>query len=308
MTAILIQKILSLSLVMAAGFLLVRFGPLGPEDSRSLSRLTVYLVMPCSIFSAFQTERTPQVLQWLGLVLLAAVLIHLGMMALTVLIRRPFHLNGVEQASVIYTNAGNLVIPLVTAVLGPEWVIYTSAYILVMTVLTWSHGKALLCGERSVDVPALLKNPNILALTAGCLLFLLNIRLPKVLGDTLSTVGSMVGPLSMLVTGMLIGTMTAKETLGNKRVWLVALLRLAVYPAFCVGLLALLGQIFPQSRGCLLVTLMSAAAPTASLVTHICQLHGEDSGYASAICVVNTLLCALSIPLAVTAYLAICPL
>ena len=36
-----------------------------------------------------------------------------------------------EQASLIYTNAGNLIIPLVTAVLGPEWVIYSSMFQLV---------------------------------------------------------------------------------------------------------------------------------------------------------------------------------
>lgn len=44
-------------------------------------------------------------------------------------------LDGVEETSLIYSNAGNLIIPIVTAILGKEWVIYTSAFLSVQLFL-----------------------------------------------------------------------------------------------------------------------------------------------------------------------------
>ena len=37
---------------------------------------------------------------------------------------RVFHLNEVEVASIYYSNSGNLIVPIVTFILGKEWVLY----------------------------------------------------------------------------------------------------------------------------------------------------------------------------------------
>lgn len=303
MLTILIQKILSLAMVMSAGFMLTRFGPLTDDDSRSLSRLTVWLVMPCSIFSAFQIRRSPDIIHGLLLVLLAAILVHLAAILLTGLLKHPLQLTPVEQTSVLYTNAGNLIIPLVSAMLGREWVIYTCAYILIQTLLTWSHARALICGERGIDWGSIFHNPNIWALFFGVVFFCLNIPLPALLGDTISGISSMVGPLSMLVIGMNIGCLPLGKLIRNKRIWLVTILRLLCYPLLILGLLLGLGRLFPWGVPYFLVTMLAASAPSAALITHICLLYGKDPGDASSICVVTTLLCSTTIPLMVWLYL-----
>ena len=302
MQNILIFKILSLAIIMGLGYVLVRFGPLTVQDSRSLSRLTVYLVMPCSIFSAFLMERTPQVVMGLGLVLLAALLIHLGMLALGSLLRRPLRLSPVALSSVLYTNGGNLIIPLVTAMLGPQWVIYTSAYIFTMTVLTWTHGNRLIQDTGSIAWKALLTNPNIWALALGLVFFFTGLRLPSLLEDTERSLGTLVGPLSMLVTGMLLGAMPIRQALGSGHLWITTALRLLVFPLLSLGLLKALCLVFPMGAPYFLVTMLSASAPSAALITHICQISGRDSGEASAICVVTTVLCVITIPLMAQLY------
>ena len=160
MLNILCFKILSLALIMLAGFGLVRWGPLSSEDTRSLSKINCWLIMPCSIFGAFQMERSMEVLKGLSLVLLAALLVHGLYILLSSLLKKPLRLQPVEQASVFCTNAGNLIIPLVTAILGKQWVIYTCAYILVQTVLLWSYVKNLVCGEKGIAWKKLLLNPS----------------------------------------------------------------------------------------------------------------------------------------------------
>lgn len=306
MLEILIQKITSLALVMAAGFLLVRWGPFTKEDTRSLSKLTCYLIMPCSLFHAFQMERSGEILRGLGLVMLAALLLHGLMILLTAVLRKPLGLTPTEEASAFCTNAGNLIIPLVSAMLGPQWVIYTCAYILVQTTLLWSHVKNLVCGERGIQWKNLLLNPNILALLAGAACFLLNLRLPSLLDGTIDTLGNLVGPIAMLVVGMTIGSLRFQEVFGNRRVWLASALRLLVFPLLCLGLLKVLCLIFPQGSPFFLVSMLAASAPSAAVITHICQLYGKDPTYVSAICTVTTTACILTIPLMMQLYLLFC--
>jgi len=51
---ILVGKIAALFIIMFLGFVLVKTGICRSDDSRILSRLSVYIVVPCSILSAFQ--------------------------------------------------------------------------------------------------------------------------------------------------------------------------------------------------------------------------------------------------------------
>ena len=53
---ILAKKILSLFLIMVMGAALVKSKVLKAEDSKSISVVTLYLVMPCVIISSFQVE------------------------------------------------------------------------------------------------------------------------------------------------------------------------------------------------------------------------------------------------------------
>ena len=51
----------------------------------------------------------------------------------------------------------------------------------------------------------------------GVILFFTKIRFPQIITNTLSSVGSMIGPLSMIVTGMLIAGVDLKKVFTNKK-------------------------------------------------------------------------------------------
>ena len=128
---LLLKQIAQLFICIFLGWLLVRSRLLKPEDSRVLSVVALYVVTPCVIVNAFQIEASPEMLRGLLLSLGTAVVLHALMLLLTALCRRPLRLNAVEQASLVYSNAGNLVIPLVSAILGKEWVLFTSMFLIV---------------------------------------------------------------------------------------------------------------------------------------------------------------------------------
>lgn len=304
MIQILTQKILSLAIIMVMGTLLVRFRILKSEDSKVLSTMSLYLIMPCMILSAFQVEYTEEVKNGLLLVFFAAAVIMAFLIGAGRLLRKLLHLDAVEQASFVYSNAGNLIIPLVTAMLGKEWVIYTSGLILVQIIMIFTHAVLLLSPEKGIDLKKILFNPNILAITVGVVLFFTKIRLPGLLGDTIDSVGGLIGPISMLVTGMLIGGMDLKKVFTYRRVWLICFLRLIAAPLCILLILRFSGiaDLVPGGRDILLVTYLACTTPAANTITQLAQVNGNDAHYASAISVVTTLLCIVTIPVMVMLY------
>ena len=128
---LLFRQIAQLFVAMAMGWLLVKLGKARSEDSRHLSVVALYLINPCVIITSYQLDFSRDMVHSMLLSFGAAVLIHLLMLVLTALLRRPLHLSPVEQASVIYSNCVNLLIPVVSAILGKEWLLFTSMYMMV---------------------------------------------------------------------------------------------------------------------------------------------------------------------------------
>ena len=64
-----------------------------------------------------------------------------------------------------------------------------------------------------------------ISIAIGIVLFLTRIHLPEDINSTLSAVGGMIGPASMIVTGMLFAGMDFKQIFASKRVYFVTFLR-----------------------------------------------------------------------------------
>lgn len=227
-----------------------------------------------------------------------AAAMHVVLLAMTALLRRPLKLDVIEQVNTIYSNAGALVIPLVQALLGSEYVIYSCAFIIVQTVLIWTHANACLQGSFSFEWKKLLENPNILAILAGAAMYLLNLRLPALLQSPVSSMGSMVGPIGMLLAGMAIADSPLRRVFCTKRNYLVAFLRLLACPFVILLLLwACHAQTFvADGKNILMTVYLAAITPACTTTTSMAQLYDRDAAHSSALYVVTTLLSILSMP------------
>lgn len=58
---LLMQQIAQLFIVLLMGYVVVKAGLLKASDSKVLSVVFVYLVMPCVVLNAFQIDDTPQI-------------------------------------------------------------------------------------------------------------------------------------------------------------------------------------------------------------------------------------------------------
>lgn len=301
---LLIEQIAKLFLIMAMGFILVKTRLMKVEESKSLSMIVIYIIMPCVIINAFQVKYTKSIRNGLILALAAAVLIHIVLIILAKVLQSIFHLDAIEKASIMYSNAGNLIIPIVTSILGKEWVIYSSAFLSVQIILLWTHCRMLLCEERKIDLKKIILNVNMISIFFGILLFITRVQLPGILTETMESVSVMVGPASMIVTGMLIGNMNFKQIFAYKRIYLVTFLKMIVCPTVVLLLLKYSGMANVLSNGktILLISLLATITPSASTVTQMTQIYGKNAEYASIINVITTIVCIVTMPMMVWLY------
>ena len=117
-------------------------------------------------------------------------------------------------------------------------------------------------------------------------------------------IGNMIGPASMIVTGMLIAEMNIRNIFENVKVYFISFLRLVVIPVISLMILKISGlvNIHPDGKKLLLIVFLAVITPSASTITQMCQVYGNDSKYASAINVMTTLLSIITMPLMVLLY------
>ena len=301
---LLMQEIVKLFVIMFMGYAVVKAGLMKASESKSVSVILVYLVNPCVIVNAFQVEYTPEVQKGLILAVMAAVVIHLLYLLLTAILKHPLHLNVIERATAIYSNAGILVIPLVQVLLGQEYVIYSSAFITVQLVLLWTHCKSMLCEESKLEWKKILLNVNIISIFVGVILFVSRISLPSGVQSVLGMMNNLMGPLGMLLAGMVIADVSMKNVFLRKRNYLSAALRLLIYPVLSLAVMKIISLFAPVSdfKQILLTVYLASVTPACTTVTSMAQLYDKDAGYSSSLYVLTTLLSIVTMPVMVYLY------
>lgn len=301
---LLFQQIAKLFILIFLGWAIVKAGILKSEDSRVLSMLLLYVIVPCVCVSGFQVERTAENSRMVGLSLLSALVMNGLCILLGALAARVFHLDVVEEASVQYPNAGNLIIPLVSSIFGSEWVMYVTVYTMIQTILDWTHARILISGKKKISLRDLVCNVNILAIALGLLLFIFQIRLPTVIGSAFSMAGDTIGPVAMLIIGMLMADIDTRQLRSYRQIWKPVLLRLIVLPVIlvCVAKYSGLTTLASHGETLIIISLLSAVAPSANIVTQFSQMFGRDAHYASLINAVTMLLCIITMPLMITLF------
>ena len=270
---LLAEQIVELFLMILMGYVIVKLGLVTDDDSKILSKIVLYIVIPCVMINAFQIDCTPDKVQGMFLALVASVVLQVLLL-------------------------------IAVWMMGKEWVVFGCVFMAVQLIFMWTHGKYIISSGDRIDWRKIVLNINMIAIFIGAVLFLLKIHLPEIVDGTLHAVGSTIGPVSMIVTGMLIAGMNLRDIFTNRRVYVVTFLRLLLVPVLALIILKISGLVtwHPQGEKILLVTFLAVITPSASTITQMCQVYGGNSKYSSAINVMTTLLAIVTMPIMVLLY------
>ena len=168
---LLLKQIVQLFLMILMGYIMVKIKFLKEEDSKVISKIILYLIVPSVIITAFQVDYTPSIMKGLAVACIASVILQFLLLFVTWIMGKMFHLNTVEYTSAYYSNSGNLIVPLVTYILGKEWVIYGCVFMSVQLFFIWTHCKCKISGETEISLKKILLNINMISVFAGVFLF-----------------------------------------------------------------------------------------------------------------------------------------
>ena len=295
-------EILKLFLMCAMGFGIVKAGILKSSDSGVLSAIALYIVCPCVYLNSYQVDYVPEQARSLLVTFIASVIIVSAGLLICTILSRPLRLTDVEVTSAAYSNAGNMIIPIITSMLGEEWVFYTTALVTVQMFFFWTHMSSVFSGK--FDLKKIVTNVNVISVLVAVLLYLMQIRIPATLLGALRSAGSMIGPLSMIITGMLLANVDFREVFSRKRAWLVAALRLVILPLLMLPLFILICRVggMADSHMIMMIVFLGASSAGASTVVQMARLYDHDAEYAGALNVMTTMLCIFTMPLMVGIY------
>lgn len=297
LSLLLAQKIAVMFLMMFCGFILVKTKLVKSTDSRILAMICMYVVIPCMVIDAFQIECTPERLHDFLAMIAAAILAHAVFIGFTMLLRRPLKLRPIEQLSMEYPNCGNLILPLVLSVFGEEMVFFACPYVCVQTLMVWTHGRMVVAGGGKFDFKKIFLNVNVICTLLGLIFFITGTKLPGMIADTCDSLGGIIGPVSMLLTGMLIGGADLKKIFSRKHAYLICAMRLLIYPLLLILALKLTGLTrLTSGPAVMMITLLAASAPSATTVTNLAQVYNSDPEIAATVNIITMLLCIITMP------------
>lgn len=307
LSILLLEQMLSMLLMILMGYGAVKAGIVESRQSAVISALTLYIIVPCVVVNSLQIEFTLEKLEGLLLAAGFAIMMHFLFIGLALLMGKKGRLGAIEQASMIYSNGGNIIIPLVSALLGESQVFYCCAFIMVQTFFFWTHTVALIGGPKQVSLKKIVTNPNVIAIALGLVLFFTNTRLPGILGTTVASMGSVVGPVCMLMIGMIMASADLKAVFLSGRNWLVCLGRLVLFPSVMLLVLWIsrVTVYLSYAKDVLLILFLAICAPVAATVTQMASIFHNKEEQAGAINVMSVILSILTMPLMVALYQAL---
>lgn len=274
-------QVIILYLIAFVGFFADKSKIFVRADATKLVDLIFNLILPFAIINSFLSmERTREHIRGLIFSVLLAVLTHIFAIAVAspCFRKRPKAEQGVYHYAIVFSNAAFLALPLAQSVVGEEGVFYSSCYVAVFNVLAFTYGISRISGGKAkINVKSLFLNPGSVSVLIGIPLFLLQVKLPDFLLDTMARIGACNSPMAMIVFGTFLANCNFKNFFAKKEVYFVSFLRLILIPITMLFVFKLIGV----SGNMLIALTISASAPVATNTAMYAAKYENDTALSS---------------------------
>jgi predicted permease len=272
------------------------------EGNRRINALLLEVVSPVLIFTSYQTEAAAGKLRnllWVIALSFIFMVIAIILSHIFVKAKGDEKVYNVERMAIMYTNCGNIGIPLMLALFGTEGVFLCAGFITTFNIICWSYGVAMLKGSiNKKDIFNIFKGPNMIAIILGLFAYITNIRLPQLVMAPLNMIASMITPLTMLVIGATLAKNTLKDLFGTHRVYYIVAIHNLIVPMTCIFLYHLVIKNFIQIDSIVwLVALIGISCPVGATAPMFAIRFKKNGYYASTLLSVSTMFSLVTIPL-----------
>ena len=299
-----LEVMITLSCLVAVGYVAGKFGFLGGDFDRQLSRLVINITCPALILSSAMTGELPD-REYILPLLLISVVTYALLTAVAFLLPRYLTRRKDDEGAVgfalMYGNVGFMGYPVVASIFGHEAIFYAAVLNVVNTFAVFTVGTLLIAGRgemggKHFQKKVLYSTPMLAAyLTMGIVALQID-SIPSVVSMPLTMLGNITVPAALLIVGSSMSQLPLRALMGNMTVYLTAALRLVLLPLGIYFLTGMMGF----SDFVVNINMVVVAMPVATYGTILCLKYGRDATFITEVTFVTTLLSMLTIPLLVS--------
>lgn len=301
---IVLKQMLVLFSMMAIGMVLWKKGWIDENGQKTISKLVVDIFNPMLVINGIVgydfSNTTINIGQNMIFVGIYFLLFFVAGLLITFLLGLKRPQSQIYQLMMLFSNIGFIGIPLVTALLGKEYVLYVAFYVLVYNVLLYTYGIYLAIksndekGQEGVRFPIKkILNPGVFGCLIAIIIFVFKIRLPEPVAVFTDYMGNTCIPLSMILIGVSVAQIETRMLFTNVKMYLFLIVKMLLIP---IGA-ALVCRQLPLSDGIYQVFVIECAVPVGSIVTLMAQEYGAKDDSATVGVVLSTLISVATIPI-----------
>jgi len=291
-----------LFLLILIGYLLAKLKAVPENSSTVLSKMENNLFVPALVLGTFISNFTMEKLGTAWKLFLISFLIGFIMSVLAIVVAKACskdqYIRNIYTYGLAFSNfgfMGNAVVSVVFPDMFVDYLIFTMP--LWTMIYLWGVPCLLIPSEDGKNtIKSRLKsfaNPMFAALIVGIIIGLAGVSLPTQIMTVITTAGSCMSPIAMLLTGITVANMDLKKVLSMKSIYAVSFVRLIVFPLIFIAVF----KFMPMSKSIMVCTICSLAMPLGLSTIVVPGGYGKDTSVAAGMTIVSHLLSAATIPI-----------
>ena len=294
----LLGKMLVFAVLMLIGYLMARRGAIGPAFTRTASSLVLNVFMVGTILNSMISTGAERDLSNLPEIILMTFMMTLIGYATAWLVTRLVRIEPDNAPSFeILMGVGNsmfIALPIAGALYGAYAVFIVSLSCIPFNVFLYSYGVWRIRGTESgkLRVKDMFSIP-LIATLLGLLILVLDLSVPKVIVDIFSSLSGATMPMSMMVIGASLGSVSLLDAFRNPKLAILSSVRLILIPI----LTWVICRLLTDDPVLLMTCMIIAASPSAVIVSVIAIQYGRDGVFASEAVQHSTICSIVTIPL-----------
>ncbi|MBR2591459.1 MAG: AEC family transporter [Oscillospiraceae bacterium] len=294
----LLGKMLVFAVLMLIGYLMARRGVIGPAFTRTASSLVLNVFMVGTILNSMISTGAERDLSNLPEIILMTFMMTLIGYATAWIVTRLVRIEPANAPSFeILMGVGNsmfIALPIAGALYGAYAVFIVSLSCIPFNVFLYSYGVWRIRGTETgkLRVKDMFSIP-LIATLLGLLILVLDLSVPKVIVDIFSSLSGATMPMSMMVIGASLGSVSLLDAFHNPKLAILSAVRLILIPI----LTWVICRFLTDDPVLLMTCMIIAASPSAVIVSVIAIQYGRDGVFASEAVQHSTICSIVTIPL-----------
>ncbi len=296
--SIIIESVISLSIIILVGFYGGMKKVITAQINKGLIDILIHITLPFMILSSFIFTYDDTIKSNVMKTFYYSIAAYMIVIVVSHLLLLPIKNDKktILHFANVFTNTGYVGFPILNSIYGAEGIIYGSIFNMFFVIFVWTYGIILFNGkfekkELKEELRRILLNPSIIAVCIGIIIMIFDIQISGAVLSSIRSIGSITGPLSMLIIGAILSDVKIKKYVRDWTLYYGIATKLIIIPIVIYLISLLLGEASKAINTVIIMTAMPASAMTSILA----ESYDKEKDYAAVVVSITTLLSLISV-------------